>query len=119
MAFESRVAIALALVASPVPGATPKKPASLAEAHPGDVVADGLDLPAGDRRGEHGQVGLAAGRGEGRGDVLRLALRRRPLADPHVLGEPALVAGHHRGDAQRVALLAEQGVAAVAGAEGP
>ena len=36
-----------------------------------------------------------------------------------MLGEPALVAGHHAGDAQRVALLAEQGVAAVAGAEGP
>ena len=36
-----------------------------------------------------------------------------------MLGEPALVAGHDRGDAQGVALLAEQGVAAVAGAEGP
>ncbi len=36
-----------------------------------------------------------------------------------MLGHPALVAGHHRGDAQREALLAEQGVAAVAGAERP
>ena len=36
-----------------------------------------------------------------------------------MLGEPALVAGHHRGDAQGVALLAQQGVAAVAGAVGP
>ena len=36
-----------------------------------------------------------------------------------MLGKPALVAGHHRGDAQGVALLAQQGVAAVAGAVGP
>ena len=36
-----------------------------------------------------------------------------------MLGQPALVAGHHAGDAQRVALLAEQRVAAVPGAEGP
>ena len=33
-----------------------------------------------------------------------------------MLGEPALVAGHHAGDAQRVALLAQQRVAAVPGA---
>ena len=44
---------------------------------------------------------------------------RGELEDEHVLGQPALVAGHHRGDAQRVALLAEQRVAAVAGAVGP
>ena len=36
-----------------------------------------------------------------------------------MLGHPALVARHRRGDPQREALLAEQGVAAVAGAEGP
>ena len=36
-----------------------------------------------------------------------------------MLGQPALVAGHHRGDPQRVALLAQQGVAAVAGAVRP
>ena len=36
-----------------------------------------------------------------------------------MLGQPALVAGHHRGDAQREALLAQQRVAAVAGAVGP
>ena len=36
-----------------------------------------------------------------------------------MLGHPAVAAGHGRGDAQRVALLAQQGVAAVAGAEGP
>ena len=36
-----------------------------------------------------------------------------------MLGHPALVARHRAGDAQGVALLAEQRVAAVAGAEGP
>ncbi len=48
-----------------------------------------------------------------------LALRRGQLEDKHVFGEPAAVARHDRGDAQGVALLAEQGVAAIAGAIGP
>ena len=48
-----------------------------------------------------------------------LALGRGQLQDQHVLGHPALVAGHDRRDPQREALLAEQRVAAVAGAVGP
>ena len=36
-----------------------------------------------------------------------------------MLGEPALVASHHRRDPQRVALLAQQGVAAISGAVAP
>ena len=38
---------------------------------PGDVVADGPDLPALEAGGwdEHGEVGLAAGGGEGGGDI--------------------------------------------------
>ncbi|KUK82943.1 MAG: 60 kDa chaperonin, partial [Pelotomaculum thermopropionicum] len=35
----------------------------------GDVIADALARPAGDGGLEHGEVGLAAGRGEGGGDV--------------------------------------------------
>ena len=93
--------------------------AVVAELHPGDVVADRLDLPALERRDEHREVGLAAGARERAGDVLDLTLGRRELEDEHVLGHPALVAGHRRGDAQREALLAEQRVAAVAGAVGP
>ncbi|CVN70124.1 Uncharacterised protein [Streptococcus pneumoniae] len=93
--------------------------AVLAGADPGDVVAQGLGLPALDRGVDEGEVGLAAGRGEGAGDVVGPALGVGQLEDQHVLGEPGLVPGHHGGDAQRVALLAEQGVAAVAGAEGP
>jgi hypothetical protein len=44
-------------------------------------------------------------------------LRVGDAENEHVLGEPALVARHHRSDAQREALLAEQRVAAVARAE--
>ena len=44
-----------------------------ADLHPGDVVADGLDLPARDGRLHHREVGLAAGRGEGGGDVVDVA----------------------------------------------
>jgi hypothetical protein len=55
--------------------------------------------------------------GNARRDVVHLLLGRGELEDQHVLGEPALVAAHDAGDAQRVALLAQQRVAAVAGAE--
>ena len=90
---------------------------------PGDVVADGGHLPAlvGERRrrDEHGEVRLAARARERRGDERLVALRVGDAHDQHVLGEPALVAGHRRGDAQGQALLAEQGVAAVAAAVAP
>ena len=91
----------------------------VAELHPGDVVADGLDRPALERRDEHREVRLAGGRRERAGDVLHPTLRRGELEDEHVLGHPALVAGHDRGDPQRQALLAQQRVAAVARAVGP
>ena len=122
------VRIALGLVCSLVPGRDAEEPelgvdrvepAVGADPHPGDVVAERLDLPARDRRGEHREVGLAAGAGERGGDVLHHALGAGELEDEHVLGHPALVAGHHAGDAEGVALLAEQRVAAVAGAEAP
>ena len=51
------------------------EPAVVAELHPGDVVADGLDLPARQRRDEHGHVRLAARRRERGGDVALLAVR--------------------------------------------
>ena len=95
------------------------EPAVVAELHPGDVVADALDLPPGEGGDHHGHVGLATGRREGGGDVPGLPLGRGDAQDQHVLGQPALVVGHGRGDAQGEALLAQQGVAAVAGAVRP
>ena len=95
------------------------EPAVVAELHPGDVVADRLDLPAREGRDHHRHVRLAAGRREGGGDVGLLALGAGDAEDEHVLGHPAVVASHGRRDAQREALLAEQGVAAVAGAVAP
>ena len=124
----SMVSIALGLVFWLVPGATPKKPNSGLTAHsrpssPTRIQA--MSSPRvstfqpGDGRAQHGEVGLAARRGERRGDELDHALGAGQLEDQHVLGQPALVAGHHAGDPQRVALLAQQRVAAVAGAERP
>src|SRR5690606_27779396 len=95
------------------------QPAVLAEAHPRDVVTDGLGAPAGQCRLQHREVRLAARARERGRHVVGLVLRRDQLEDQHVLGEPALVARHRRGDAQRVALLAEQRVAAVPGAVAP
>ena len=69
-----------------------------AELHPGDVVADGLDLPAGKRRDHHRHVRLAAGRRERRRDVVLLAVGRGHAEHEHVLGHPTVVAGHRRRD---------------------
>ena len=116
-----------------MPGATPKKPALgvdrvelavLAGLDPGDVVADRRDLPAFlgklRRRDQHREVRLAAGaRGTRRRRRSSRPSGRLDADDQHVLGQPALVARHHRGDAQREALLAQQRVAAVARAVGP
>ncbi len=95
------------------------EPAVRAELHPANVVADGLGLPAGDGRHQHGEVGLAASGREGGRHVFRLPLRIGELEDQHVLGHPALVARLHARDAERMALLAEQRVAAIARAVGP
>ncbi len=95
------------------------EPAVRCRLHPGDVVTDGLDGPARQGGLEHGEVGLAAGRWERPRHVAVFSLGAGELQDEHVLGQPALVAGLHRGDAQGVALLAEQRVAPVARAERP
>jgi hypothetical protein len=50
---------------------------------------------------------------------VHLAAGQLELQDQHVLGQPALVARERRRDAERKALLAQEGVAAVAGADAP
>ncbi len=135
MLLARRVAMALGLVLSLVPGATPKKPDSglmarswpvVVRLDPGDVVAYGPDLPTIEAGwgNEHGEVGFAAGGGESSGDVglLGAALRVGGGFDAdnkHVLSHPALVAGDVGGDAEGEALFAEERVATVAGAVGP
>ena len=110
------------------PGATPKKPASGLTAYsrpswPNFIHAMSSPIVS---TFQSGSVGISIARlvlphalGNAAVDVLDLALGRGQLQDQHVLGQPALVARHHRGDPQREALLAEQRVAAVARAVRP
>ena len=99
------------------------QPAVFADADPRDVVADGRDLitllSVFFGGNEHGEVGLTAGGGERRRDVLGfLVLGALAAEDEHVLRHPALVLAEVGGDAQREALFAEQHVAAVSGVHG-
>jgi len=95
------------------------QPSVGADLHPRDVVADTLAFPPRDGRDQHGQVGLAAGGGEGRGDMEMFSLRVGQAQDEHVLGQPSLPLGLGRRDAQGQAFLAQQGVAAVSGSVRP
>ncbi len=86
--------------------------------HPADIVADRPHFPARPaqtlRRNQHRQIGLAASGRERRCNVVRFALWIFHADDQHMLGQPAFLARLPAGDAQRVALLAEQRIAAVA-----
>src|ERR1700722_10632092 len=75
---------------------------------PGDVVADGPDLPAvkAGGRNHHGEVRLAAGAWEGGGDVGFFVRGRLDAEDQHVLGHPAFVASDVGGDAEGETLFA-------------
>ena len=73
--------------------------------HPGDVVADGGDLPVGEGGGwdEHGEVGFPASAGKSGGHVSLFARGRFDAEDQHVLGHPPLltaeVASNPQGEA--------------------
>ena len=122
------VAIAFGFVSRPCPGATPKNPASglIACRRPsGPNFIQAMSSPTVSTF-QPGRVGISIARfvlphadGNAPAMYFVVALRRGQLQDQHVLGHPALVARHRRGDPQREALLAEQRVAAVAGAVGP
>ena len=92
------------------------QPAIRAGLHPADVIAHCEHFPARHRGGrdQHRKVGLAAGRREGAGHVVQLALRALEADDEHVLGQPSFGARLVRGDAQCMAFLSQQRVAAVA-----
>ena len=89
------------------------------DTQPADVVADTPDLVAllfiNFGRNHHGKVGLAAGGGECRADILDLALGIFQTEDEHMLRHPAFLPALIGGNAQREALLAEQDVSAVSG----
>ena len=75
------------------------QPAVLADAQPGDVVPHTPGLLVVLRGDEHGQVGLAAGGGEGGGQVAHLPLGVLHAQNEHVLRHPALLAAQVGGDA--------------------
>src|SRR5450631_4904118 len=83
---------------------------------PGDILPDRPYFPTAVARGrdQHREVGLAAGGGKRARQIVSFALRIFNADDQHVLGEPALGARLPARDAQRMAFLAEQGIAAVA-----
>ena len=120
--------MAFGFVFSPVPGATPKNPASglIACRRPsGPNFIQAMSSPIVSTF-QPGRVGISIARfvlphADGNAPVTYfvVSLRRGQLQDQHVLGHPALVAGHHRRDPQRKALLAQQRVAAVARAVRP
>ena len=87
-----------------------------AELHPCDVIADGFHLPSGHGGDQHGQIRFAACGGERARHVFHVTLRICELEDEHVLGQPTFVARLNRSDPQCMAFLAEQRIAAVAGA---
>ena len=88
---------------------------------PGDVVADGADLPAGKGcgRDQHGEIGFAAGARESCCNMVFFTHRRGDAQNQHVFGQPTLVAAHGGGYAQRKTLFTQQGVTAVARAKAP
>ena len=90
-----------------------------ARLEPRDIVADRLELPARELREHHREVRLAAGGRKGRRDVILLLLRRGEREDEHVLGHPTVVLRELGRNAEREALLAEEGVAAVTRTERP
>jgi hypothetical protein len=111
--FERMVAMAAGFVASEVPGATPKKPASgliaylsicqtkeekeettslqssiSSKLHPGNVVSNGVHLPSWQSGAQHGQIRLATGGRESGSNVIRATLWRGESENQHVLSKP-------------------------------
>src|SRR5690606_26078237 len=97
------------------------EPTVWTDAHPRDVITDGVDLPPIEALGRdhHREVGFSAGAGEGCSDVGGLAFWGFNAENQHVLGEPTFGFTEVRSDAKREALLPEKHVAAVARSIGP
>src|SRR5574341_1796866 len=89
------------------------------ELHPGDVFADTLRFPAGNRGNQHRQVRLAAGGRKSGSDVILSSLRSREARDQHMLRHPAFALAYGGGDPERQTFLAQDSIAAVTGTVGP
>jgi hypothetical protein len=87
--------------------------------NPGNVIANTSHFPTRQRRLHNGEIGFAAGAGEGGGDVIFFPLWRGQAKDEHVFGHPAFAFGNHRRDAEREAFFAKQRVPAIAGTVRP
>ena len=130
---EDRVArdrlLAFGLVCELVPGTTPKNPASglTAQSRPSWPPASTRcrrrrsrsSSPSSKAAGPASRGSSCRTRSGRRRDVGHLALGALDAEDEHVLGEPALAPPEVARDPERQALLAEQRVAAVAGADAP
>src|SRR5262249_11403009 len=92
-----------------------------ADVHPGDIVADGPDFVTllFERRDQHGEVCLAAGARKGSSHIGDLATGPFKAEAEHVFGHPSLRARHVARNAESETLLAEEGVATVAGPDAP
>ena len=97
------------------------KPTVLTDAQPGNIIADGVDLPAlhGRRRHQHREIGLAAGARKRAADISDLAIRAFDADDQHMLGEPAFLMAELASDTQSQAFFRQQRVAAIARADAP
>ena len=118
--------MAFRVVWSLVGCATPKSRAridgaelSIGRRDPPRFVAHGPHAIARQLRHEHGEIGLAGGARHGGREIRDPSVRVLDAEDQHVLGEPALLARLPGAEAEGVALLAEQRVAAIARADAP
>ena len=98
------------------------QPAIFSHTNPGDVIPHAPAFPAvfliALRGDQHGQVGLAAGRGEGTCNITDLPLGILNPQNQHVLRQPALLPAQVGGNPQGKAFLSLEHVAAVAGVNG-
>ena len=74
---------------------------------PGDVVAEGFDLPPGQGGRHHGKVCFATGARECSRQCVGLVLWAGDLHEQHVLSEPSFLLSKHGGDAQGKGFLGQ------------